>query len=123
MTRFALFIGLVVCWPALSIAADSPAGEDIAAQLRSLDGNVYPRDEDKAKERTRMLARDVRGRLQAANLRENRAWQQVKDRAGWEKFRDARLHALRASLGQFPTPPADLRVRVTRTQEGDGYRI
>jgi cephalosporin-C deacetylase-like acetyl esterase len=123
MTRFALLIGLVICWPIPSIAADNPAGEDLAARLRSLDGNVYPRDDDKAKERTRMLARDVRSRLQVASERENRAWQQVKDRAGWEKFRDARLQALRASLGQFPDPPADLHVRVTRTLEGDGYRI
>ncbi|MGH7173113.1 MAG: dienelactone hydrolase family protein, partial [Gemmataceae bacterium] len=123
MTRFGLLAGLLICWPALLIAADNPAGEITAAQLRSLDGHVYPRDDDKAKERARMLSRDVRGRLQAASVRENRAWQQVKDRAGWEKFRDARLHALRASLGQFPDPPKDLHVRVTRTLEGDGYRI
>jgi dienelactone hydrolase len=123
MTRFALLAGLVIGWPALAIAADDPAGPDTAAQLRSLDGNVYPRDDDQAKERARVLARDVRARLQAASVRENRAWQEVKDRAGWEKFRDARLHALRAALGQYPEPPADLRVRVTRTLEGDGYRI
>lgn len=70
-----------------------------------------------------MLSRDVRRRLQAASARENRAWQQVKQSADWEKFRDARLQALRVSLGQFPEPPADLHVRVTRTLEGDGYRI
>ena len=70
-----------------------------------------------------MLSRDVRSRLQAASVRENRAWQQVKQPADWEKFRDARLQALRASLGQFPDPPKDLHVRVTRTLEGDGYRI
>lgn len=123
MTRFALFIGFLICCPIPMLAADNPAGEDLAARLRSLDGNVYPRDDDKAKERTRMLAKDVRTRLQAASERENRDWQQVKDRAGWEKFRDARLQALRASLGQYPDPPADLHVRVTRTLEGDGYRI
>ena len=123
MTRFLLLAGVVICWPALSIAADSPPEKDTAAQLRSLDGNVYPRDDDKAKERTRMLSRDVRSRLQAASVRENRAWQQVKQPADWEKFRDARLQALRASLGQFPDPPKDLHVRVTRTLEGDGYRI
>lgn len=122
MTRFVLLIGLVICWPIPSIAADKPAGDDLATRLRSLDGNVNPRD-DKAKERTRMLARDVRNRLQAAGERENQAWHQVNDRAGWEKFRDARLQALRASLGQYPDPPSDLHMRVTRTLEGEGYRI
>jgi dienelactone hydrolase len=123
MIRFGLLAGIVLCWPAHSIASDGPAGENTVALLRSLDGNVYPRDEGQAKERARMLARASRGRLQAASVRENRAWQQVTDRAGWEKFRDARLQALRNSLGQFPTQPGDLRVRVTRTLEGDGYRI
>lgn len=123
MTRFALLLGVVICWPALSLAGDSSGGAITAEQLRSVDANVFPRDDDQVRERARMLSRDVRSRLQAASERENRAWQQVKDRAGWEKFRDARLHALRASLGQFPDPPADLHVRVTRTLEGDGYRI
>jgi dienelactone hydrolase len=95
-----------------------------AAQLRGLDGNVFPRDDDSAKERAQMLARDVRDRLQAASVRENRAWQQVNDRASWEKFRNVRLRALRASLAQFPVvPPAVSRLRVTRTLEGDGYLI
>jgi dienelactone hydrolase len=120
--HFAL-AGLVGCWSVNSLSADGKAPEEIAAQLRSLDANVYPRDGDQARELTRMLARNVRERLQAANLRENQAWRQVKDRAGWEKFRDARLSALRASLGQFPAPPTDLRMRVTRTLEGEGYRI
>jgi dienelactone hydrolase len=123
MTRFALLTGAMICWPALSIAADSVPGAITAEQLRSLDANVFPRDDDQARERARMLSRDVRSRLQAASMRENRAWQQVKDRAGWEKFRDTRLDALRASLGEFPDSPADLHVRVTRTLEGDGYRI
>src|SRR5262249_45826661 len=123
MTRFSLLVAVVICWPALSIASESPAGEISATQLRSLDGNVYPSDDDRVKDRERRLARDSRGRLAAARVRENRAWRPVKGRASWERFRDVRLHALRASLGQFPTPPAYLRVRVTRTLEGDGYCI
>jgi dienelactone hydrolase len=124
MTRFAVLAGIGICWLSVSrTAADPPSLQQTAAQLRSLEGNVYPRDDGRAKERANMLASDVRSRLQVASLRENRAWQQVKDRSGWEKFRDARLQALQASLGQSPDPPADLRVRVTRTLEGDGYRI
>ena len=33
-----------------------------------------------------MLARDVRSRVQAANLRENRDWDGVKTRDDWERF-------------------------------------
>src|SRR5262249_12236312 len=47
----------------------------------------------------------------------------VKTRADWEKLRDARLHALRASLGPVPPSPKDLKIHVTRALEGDGYRI
>src|SRR5205807_713830 len=70
-----------------------------------------------------MLAQDARLRMQAAVLRENTAWQEVKTRADWEHFRDSRLQALRESLGQFPPVPQDLKVRVTRQLEGEGFRI
>ena len=70
-----------------------------------------------------MLARDVRARLQAANQRESQAWSAITSRADWEKYRDPRLVALRASLGRFPAPPANLQVRVTRSLAGDGFRI
>ena len=46
-----------------------------------------------------MLARDVRSRVQAASLRENREWDGVKTRDDWERFRQPRLRALRESLG------------------------
>jgi dienelactone hydrolase len=70
-----------------------------------------------------MLARDVRSRQQQANLRENQAWAQVKTRADWERFREERLRALRESLGLPPADPAIPRSLVSRTLEGDGYRI
>ena len=70
-----------------------------------------------------MLARDVRSRVQAANLRENREWDGVKTRDDWERFRQPRLRALRESLGLPSANPGAPRVLVTRTLEGDGYRI
>jgi cephalosporin-C deacetylase-like acetyl esterase len=114
-------LGAILTCP---LAADEkPALDDLAKYLRSLDGRVYPSDGEKARELARMLSRHVRSQVQAANRRENQAWQRVQDRAGWEKFRDARLLALRESLGRFPPPPKALKLRVTRELQGDGYRI
>ncbi len=96
-----------------------PDVKDVAGQLRVVNGNVLA---DNAKP-TRMLANDARQRLQAANVREGRAWEQLTGRADWEKYRDVRLDALRQSLGEFPPVPKDLKARTTRTLEGDGYRI
>src|SRR5262249_49589409 len=94
-----------------------------AEQLRGLDGTIFSAEPDKAKELEQMLAQHVRSRIQAANQRENRTWQGVKNRGDWEKYRDARLQALGASLGGFLPPQKQLRMRVTRELQGDGYRI
>jgi cephalosporin-C deacetylase-like acetyl esterase len=102
----------------------TPAADgDLPARLRDLDSRVFPPDGDRVRELPRMLSRDLRAPLQAANERENRAWQEVKTRTDWERYRDARLRALRESLGEFPSAPTDMKLRVTRTLEGDGYRI
>src|SRR5262249_19018188 len=84
---------------------------------------VLRHDGDKAKALSRMLSEDVRSRLRAAAVRENEAWQEVKDSAGWGRFRDVRIESLRRSLGEFPPGPKEVKVRVTRKLEGDGYRI
>jgi cephalosporin-C deacetylase-like acetyl esterase len=123
LARVGGLLALGLSWFCPTTAAGDEGAKDVAAVLRTLDGNVWPREGDKAKELGRMVARDVRARIQAANEREDKVWRQVQSRADWEKFRDTRLEALRASLGQFPPRQADLRVRVTRTLEGDGYRI
>jgi len=77
----------------------------------------------------RMVRAEIRARTRLANLREDRAWAKVKSVADWERFRDARLAALRRSLGTSlawadrpaatPTP----RVEVTGTVTGEGFRI
>src|SRR6516162_8767978 len=104
-------IALSYSRPTHLTAADD-AAKGMAESLRTLDGNALPREGESAKLQRQMVTRDVRARIQAANQRDSKAWQQVKGRADWEKFRDARLEALRASLGNFPTRPADLKVRV-----------
>ena len=100
-----------------------PGREDRASWLRRLDGRVLPQDGEREEEPAGMLARDVRSRVQAASLRENREWDGVKTRDDWERFREPRLRALRESLGLPSADPGAPRVLVTRTLEGDGYRI
>jgi dienelactone hydrolase len=105
------------------ILASAARGGDLADALRRLDVRVVPADSDKGKELPRMLGLDARARIDAANRRETDAWRKIATREDWEQYRDPRLEALRQSLGTFPEPPADLKLRVTRTLDGDGYRI
>lgn len=96
-----------------------------AAWLRGLDARVLTLDGPPGEGPEGMLARDVRTRVRAASQRENREWDAVKSRDDWERFRQPRLRALRESLSLPPLPatPAAPRAIVTRTLEGDGYRI
>jgi cephalosporin-C deacetylase-like acetyl esterase len=96
---------------------------DVARQLRGMDPGVIVAKGDEARKLSRMLSQDMRLRLRAANQREGAAWDKIKTRADWEKYRDVRLQALRSSLGISPSVPADLKVRIVRTLDGDGYRI
>jgi dienelactone hydrolase len=70
-----------------------------------------------------MMSAHTRTRLQAAALRESRAFAAVNSKAEWEQYRDPRIAALRASLGSFPEAPRDLRVVTTGEREGDGFVI
>lgn len=93
----------------------------MADELRSLDSNVLSSGERGAL--TRMLRNDVQARCKAANQRDKEAWEKVKSKDDWEKFRTPRIEALRKSLGIFPSAPENLNMHVTRRIEGDGYRI
>jgi cephalosporin-C deacetylase-like acetyl esterase len=104
---------------AVILTASMVRADDLLAELRGLQTRVLPAD-DKAQQ---MLGSDLRARREAANRADREAWQRVQSRADWELFRDQRLKALRASLGQFPPAPTDLKVRATKTLEGDGFRI
>ncbi|HKI31617.1 MAG TPA: acetylxylan esterase [Gemmataceae bacterium] len=114
---------VVIATAAVSRAEDEPDSSQVAETLRKLDVRVVPADSERAKELPRMLGRDARARIDAANRRETEAWHKITNRDEWERYRDQRIEALRRSLGQFPDPPKDLKMRVTRTLDGDGYQI
>lgn len=99
------------------------AEDKLPALLRALDPKVLSGDPEKAKQLSSMLYNDARARIREANERETKSWRQISNRADWEKYRDPRIQALRDAVGQFPAVPKDLKVRVTRKLEGDGYRI
>lgn len=90
---------------------------DLEARLRQLDSKVL------AGENSRMISRDAYDRIREANRRESAAWAAVHSRSDWEKYRDAKIQALRESLGAPEAPPKDLHVRVTKTLAGQGHKV
>lgn len=96
---------------------------ELAEQLRGLDARVIVLGKVRQPPRASMLAADVEAKLRVANRADRLAWEQVKTRTDWERFRDKRLQALRQSLGEFPQVPKDLKLQVTRSLEGEGYRV
>jgi dienelactone hydrolase len=96
--------------------------DGLAAKLRELDTRVVPADSELGKQLGRMLAKDVRSRIQAANERESKAWRAIKTKADWERYRDQRIRALRESLGVYPPAPKEMKIIVKATHTGDGYR-
>ena len=103
-------------------SADGPQEKALTARLRELDEKDLKTEGDAARLFPRMLSQAARSRRDAANRRDFEAWKAVRSRR-WERFRAPRLRALRASLGSFPPVPHALKVRVTGTLEGEGYRI
>ncbi|MCG3181123.1 MAG: hypothetical protein BIFFINMI_03497 [Phycisphaerae bacterium] len=97
----------------------SATAAEIRQSLSGLDPVVLPASTDgKA-----MWPEQVRRRIHAASRRNTAAWEQVKDREAWEKFRDQRIAALRRSLGPRPDPPGRFEVHIASTLDGDGYVV
>ncbi len=95
----------------------------LGADFNSVQPNVFPPDDPRAKDLPKMMLTDMRERMQAANLRESRAFAKLATKADWEKYRNQRIAALRASLGTFPEAPKKLRIVETKKLEGEGFVI
>lgn len=107
--------------PLLLLTVLAATGTDFSPSLRSLDPNVLT-----VEERTFHvldLRRDMQARVAEVNRQDREAWAALKSRAAWEKFVAPRIAALRQSLGEFPPVPAKVPVHLTRTIEGEGFRI
>jgi dienelactone hydrolase len=101
----------------LSLLSALLVQNDLAEKLRELDSKVLPAEEP------RMIGHDARVRIEEANRRESQAWAAVQSREDWEKYRDAKVQALRASFGATAEVPKDLSVKVTKKLDGEGFRI
>ncbi|MBW3543513.1 MAG: hypothetical protein KY476_24945, partial [Planctomycetes bacterium] len=97
--------------------------------IRRIDPDVFPAS--RREELAAMVRDDLRRRIDAANQRSSEGWRKIANREDWERFRDERLAALEASLGEFPPAAAliarsddgTLKVRKTASLEGDGFQI
>ena len=106
----------------LLVCTSLATGDDsLPKQLRQLDTQVIVLGTVRQQPLTSVLSREAAAGLRAANQADRKAWGEVKSRADWERYRDARLQALRKSLGTFPPVPKDLKVRITGTHEGEGW--
>ncbi len=86
-----------------------------------VDGRVLSAEQRKQMPPAGMLNRQLRGRAIRILENERQAWDQVNTVADWERYRDPRVKALAASIGEFPSR-TPLQVRVTKDFPGDGYR-
>lgn len=98
-------------------------GADLESGLRALNPAVVSAGDSLGISLPRMLGEDVGRRIRAANERETDAWRAIRNAGEWERYRDSRIAALRASLGVFPQPAGTPDVRITGRLEGEGYRI
>lgn len=118
MIRHFLILAVGLLLSAYRANADE---KSLAEKIRKFDPAVLKKT--KPEERRRMLSNDIRARRRKVNVADVKAWREIKTVKQWEAFRDKRLTALDKSLGSFPKPPKDLKVKVTKRIPGDGFVI
>jgi dienelactone hydrolase len=120
-----MFRVVSACAIALCISTAAADEKKLADALKTVDTNFFKPGSDEAKAAATTLSRDAKARLLDANRRSTEEWKQIKTKADWEKFRDAKLKALAEGilLGGDLGKPITVKPRVTGTIDGDGYRI
>jgi cephalosporin-C deacetylase-like acetyl esterase len=88
-----------------------------------VDGDAWTPFERRSRSARSMLSRYLDGRLQQAVMAERAAWDTVRTREDWERFRDQRIAALRRSMGEFPPDRPPLSPVVSARHRGRGYRL
>src|SRR5947209_6238353 len=109
--------------PLCALLVACAAFASVAADFKDVDPRVFPESDPRAKELPKMMWADATKRMQEANLRESKAFAAVTTKEQWEKYRDVRIQKLKESLGTFPDAQKDMKIKVTRELDGDGYVI
>ena len=122
MRRYLLASGLMgVCFATSTLAQQQETTESLAAVVKRIDPHVVAENEREALRS--MMGRALREQISAANRRSSTEWAKITSREEWERFRDAKIAALRKSLGTLPDRPAKPRLLVTRELPGEGFKI
>src|SRR5262245_55224470 len=112
-------IVIVVAIGGNALAQEKQADPKIVAEIQKLDSRVFLPDSAEAKLRwdsVQAMRADV-------NTSDNAAWKSIKNKPDWERLRDERIAKLKASLGQFPAPPAKVKTVTTKTLRAEGCTI
>ena len=117
---------LLVGWCVLSAAASAQDKADqsakaIEAPLGELSEKLAV--DSQRGELRQSLGRALREEIAEANQRSSAEWSQVGSRRDWEAFREAKLKALRASMGTLPERPATPKLLVTGELAGEGFKV
>ena len=97
------------------------AGATLPKPRRAIDGRVFSAEERKRLDLPAMLVRQQERRALEILKSDKQEWDRVRTRQDWERYRDPRINALAASLGEFPAR-VPLQVRVLKEHAGEGYR-
>ena len=104
----------------MRLAARSSVSQPAAAET-SADAFVFSSEQRREMRLALMLDSHMRARIRRNLEDDHSQWLKVSSRDEWERFRDARIGALRRWLGEF-LARVPLDVRVTKEYVGAGYR-
>ncbi len=90
--------------------------------LAAFDSRVWPALWRRSHAVRNMVRSHQQKRVEEAILAERAAWDAIRTREDWERFRAERLPKLREAAGRFPADRPPLDVRVSAKYEGMGYR-
>jgi cephalosporin-C deacetylase-like acetyl esterase len=105
----------------LPVAEAAKPESGLAAELASVRADVWSSAEHEQMDTARMVERKLHNRAEEVAASERRDWERVNTLDDWEKFRDVRLRALKASLGAFPERTPLKPVVTRRADYGDGF--
>ncbi len=102
---------------------ESETAAALAGELSALDSRVWSPLYRRHRAVRNMVRTHQRERAERAILAERAAWEEIRTREDWERFRAERLPRLREAAGSFPDKRPSLNVRVSARHEGEGYRL